>query len=594
MPSPIDSLFPPPPRDQEPPKEVWRTYGDGTLLFAGFLVFAVEVVGLGTLLGTFFLRYGNHMSAPTLLVLLTAAVAFTALLVCLLTAYSVVFQLISKARDRKFAMPQPLPRERLPLQSLFPLGLQVRPPMDSSLDPDQTPPPLLGVRLPMDSWPDLGLFRTQHPSLPPPMDSWPDLGLFESHQPTKRPPMDSVTDLGQFESHQPTKRPPMDSVTDLGQFESHQPTKRPPMDSVTDLGQFESHQMPKRPPMDSVTDLGQFESHQMPKRPPMDSWMVAGQFESQQPTVRPPMDSWTDAGQFESQQPTVGPRMDSWPALGASGPQRGEGIPPTEGRVRASDFLLRALRSRNPLRRLEALDKVREDYWPQLVPKLLRMVTRDEVPAVRNKAVRAAARTIAQMSDPMERAESARVLVGVLRRAELSRGMKEGTLSLLGPATSFAVRDILQSRRDAPELCRAAIETVSRLRLLGLAPLVAEMAASQAPEVRAASLRALWRLGELPLQGTVAVLRCLQDPIDFVRIQAVRAASLLPVHEATPPLWLLLGDASWWVRVAVVNTLEALGDDGKKVLVRAASEHPDRYGREMAAGHTSFPPPRAI
>jgi HEAT repeat protein len=78
------------------------------------------------------------------------------------------------------------------------------------------------------------------------------------------------------------------------------------------------------------------------------------------------------------------------------------------------------------------------------------------------------------------------------------------------------------------------------------------------------------------------VIAALNDPTEFLRVQASRTALLLPRELARPALWDRLGDESWWVRRAAAQALLSLGSDGPRLLQSAGTGHPDRFARHMA------------
>jgi HEAT repeat protein len=131
-------------------------------------------------------------------------------------------------------------------------------------------------------------------------------------------------------------------------------------------------------------------------------------------------------------------------------------------------------------------------------------------------------------------------------------------------------------------LC-AALDAVARLQLLVFGEESARFLDHPDPEVRAAALRAVAKVGLLPSSAYQAVLEACRDEVDFVRIHAVAAARLLPHDRATAALWDGLGDRSWWVRRSAADAMAALGPAGLGELGHAATAHPDRYARDIAA-----------
>jgi len=125
----------------------------------------------------------------------------------------------------------------------------------------------------------------------------------------------------------------------------------------------------------------------------------------------------------------------------------------------------------------------------------------------------------------------------------------------------------------------AALEAIGRLRLPLVEALLPFLGAEN-PELRAAALRALYRLGYFPKGHEERILEALVAPEDYLRLHAAR---LLALGEGPVPrrlLWWLLKDPSFHVRRAAA---EALGQLDREVLAQAAQSHPDPYGRAMAA-----------
>jgi HEAT repeat protein len=79
------------------------------------------------------------------------------------------------------------------------------------------------------------------------------------------------------------------------------------------------------------------------------------------------------------------------------------------------------------------------------------------------------------------------------------------------------------------------------------------------------------------------VVIALVDDTEFVRIQAARAAAFVPEANAVTALYEALGDRSWWVRRASAESLLARDAWGISALKKAATSHPDRYAKDMAA-----------
>ncbi|MGH2573652.1 MAG: HEAT repeat domain-containing protein [Actinomycetota bacterium] len=255
---------------------------------------------------------------------------------------------------------------------------------------------------------------------------------------------------------------------------------------------------------------------------------------------------------------------------------------------------------------LESLAKARlQDAFPVLLE-----VLSDPQITVRLMALRGLARTIARMPTPTDKHRSAMALCDRLRLADLPGGAIEECFLLLEDTAPMVLRDLLErpeissvavdewaadaqgvrrwgkapglKTRGPGSLLRAALDATGRLKLLDLGDRVGQFVTYREPEVRAAAIRALGRLGYLPAAAEPGLLAALRDEVEFVRVQAAHAAVLLAPETAAAALWDLLGDRSWWVRRAAGESLAQMAVTGVQGLERAAHSHPDRYARQMA------------
>lgn len=264
-------------------------------------------------------------------------------------------------------------------------------------------------------------------------------------------------------------------------------------------------------------------------------------------------------------------------------------------RYRLGEELVRRTRSsgggrRRLSARLEALESLAKARLPYSFEPLLDLLD-DREASVRLMAMRSLARTLARMPAGPGRDRAGDQLAQAILVADLPSGAVEGALLLLEGAAPRVMRQLLESAgRDAvglPREIRAALaahvlDAIGRLKILELSPEAARYTVHPQPEVRAAALRALGRLGILPPDTEPALRAALHDPVEFVRVQAARAAMLLPRDDARAVLWDLLGDDSWWVRRSAADALLRLGKEGPAALEHAGMAHPDRYARHMA------------
>jgi HEAT repeat protein len=259
-----------------------------------------------------------------------------------------------------------------------------------------------------------------------------------------------------------------------------------------------------------------------------------------------------------------------------------DGVSELLARYDVGGSLVRAAQGRRVSSRLEALGSLARSRSPEAMPALVEAIG-DPERTVRIAAARAAARTLAAIDDPLERRSAVRDVVDALDHERMPFGVLEEMLLLADEAAPSVVEDLLLYKDVPAPFRRAALDAVARLQLIEFADDTVRYLDHRDPEVRAAALRAVARMGLLPPAGRPAVLAALEDEVDFIRIHATSAARLLPRDRASAALWDRLGDPSWWVRRAAVDALASLGPAGLAELGRAGRSHPDRYARDMAA-----------
>jgi HEAT repeat protein len=241
---------------------------------------------------------------------------------------------------------------------------------------------------------------------------------------------------------------------------------------------------------------------------------------------------------------------------------------------------LGSFRRRRLSRRLDALEHLAKARLSQSVEPLLRLLD-DREPAIRLMALRSVARSLARMPEGPLRDRGILGFSEAVRTAAIPPGAVEECLLLLESAAPPVLAILLAASHDPPLLARV-IDAVGRLKLLELGEQVAVHLEHPEAEVRAAALRTLGRLGYLPASAEASAAAALEDPTEFVRVQASRTAMLLPREVARSALWERLGDESWWVRRAAAQTLMGLGAEGPRLLQGAGTGHPDRFARHMA------------
>ncbi|WP_117238183.1 HEAT repeat domain-containing protein [Thermus sediminis] len=219
--------------------------------------------------------------------------------------------------------------------------------------------------------------------------------------------------------------------------------------------------------------------------------------------------------------------------------------------------------------RLEALEALGLARLPETLWAILPYLEQRD-PVLRLAAARAGAR-VAQ-------GEGVLHLGKALLRAGLPRGALLEALLLLEDRGEPVAALFLE--KGGREEVWAALEATGRLHLHALAERVLPFLEAEDPEVQAAALRALARLG-YPLVGHEGVvLGLLTGGEEFLRVHAARLAPLLPQNLARRALWEALEDPSFYVRRAAAEALATLD---LELLRKAAEAHSDPYGRAMAA-----------
>lgn len=235
--------------------------------------------------------------------------------------------------------------------------------------------------------------------------------------------------------------------------------------------------------------------------------------------------------------------------------------------------------------RVEALEALAKARIGQTIDPLLGLL-QDREPAIRIMALRSVARTLARLPEGPGRDGAAERFVEAIATADVPPGAIEESLLLLEGAGPPVLSRLVAAASTEAGIDDArlvsAIGAIARLRLVTLADLVAPFCAHSDPEVRAAAVRALGLIGVLPSSAGKSIDAALRDPVEYVRVQASRTASLLPRTEARQALWDLLGDLSWWVRRGAAHGLLGLGAEGAGDLERATRTHSDPFARQMA------------
>ncbi|HWO69855.1 MAG TPA: HEAT repeat domain-containing protein [Actinomycetota bacterium] len=260
----------------------------------------------------------------------------------------------------------------------------------------------------------------------------------------------------------------------------------------------------------------------------------------------------------------------------------GEEVSQLIRRYGVADALRRRAGGGSVSQRLEALEGLARARLPETLPDAVALMG-DPEPALRVAAARTAARILAEIPPGPRREEGGEAFARALEANRLPAGVVEEVLLLVDEAAPSVVSHLVRGPGATEASIRAGLEVAGRFKLLDFLDAAAAFVGHADPEVRAAALRALARMAYVPAAAEGAVLEAVRDPVGFVRVNACRAVRSVRPEAALPALWERLSDPSWWVRRAAAESMAAMGAAGAASLRRAAREHPDRYGRDMAA-----------
>lgn len=233
------------------------------------------------------------------------------------------------------------------------------------------------------------------------------------------------------------------------------------------------------------------------------------------------------------------------------------------------------LASRNRLIRASAIDKLGRMGSQSSLPKLLLKLNETE-PEILTLTVRALSRIGAKegLMVILER------LPALLGQGQVTRKAMETALLNFGE-DAIACLVEYHIRDSDPWIMSCVLETLSHLppdiRSFSLAT---EHLGSANPEVRSKALKVIGRV-EAPLPASLPdlILPLLDDPVWFVRLQAVKSANKLDCARVAKSIGKLLFDKNWQVRSAAAFSLARLGTYAMDVFLDALMTE-DVYAKE--------------
>lgn len=230
------------------------------------------------------------------------------------------------------------------------------------------------------------------------------------------------------------------------------------------------------------------------------------------------------------------------------------------------------------------LEKVRVlERWallcdPQTHPMLYQQCF-SKHPDLQRLALTSLARSMAVSQVP--RKEVARTFERLVRDDRFSSGWIEQVLVLLGDRGVLLLQDFLKDEDQSMQL--RALRALTYVRAEECLDECLTLLNSKNPDLRAASLKVLVSMQQVPSEAVPEVYALLEDPVWFVRAQAALACKAIKSEQVTTLLYDALADEAWWVRHNSAQALLELGPEGHQTLQLAMHQHPDRYARDMAS-----------
>ena len=216
------------------------------------------------------------------------------------------------------------------------------------------------------------------------------------------------------------------------------------------------------------------------------------------------------------------------------------------------DGLLRAtLRQSHSLRSARRIDAVRllQQFGSEAcIARLREMFVRDRDSDVRLEAAFALA-AVQALPPPRE---TIRILGMFNRKSNrLDRALLRASAPHYPEQLSLLLDDQISNDYRA-----LIIDALGWSENPGVLPLLERSSRTGNAELRSAALQSAARLGLPSVEPWV--LKCLNDPVDFVRIQAVNCCASLGLHSAIPQIRALLDDEQLWVRLRAEHALDVL------------------------------------
>lgn len=212
------------------------------------------------------------------------------------------------------------------------------------------------------------------------------------------------------------------------------------------------------------------------------------------------------------------------------------------------DPAIAQLRHRNEARRVDAIRLLEQLPVPRVVRLLTASMSTDRSTMVRTEAAAILTR-IGSVPSPC-------AIIDSLNLRTTNPSLLHAAMFRAGSVQYGSEMAALVQKLPKGALRSMIAEALGWSENFSMLSIIADLAQSDDSELRVACLKAARQLGHPGAQAWV--LPMLLDPVDAVRVQAVRTCGQLRLVDAIPVLSRLVENSSWWVRTRSAESLAIL------------------------------------
>ncbi len=212
------------------------------------------------------------------------------------------------------------------------------------------------------------------------------------------------------------------------------------------------------------------------------------------------------------------------------------------------DFAIAKLRHRSGARRIDALRMLEQFPVPRVVQLISACMATDRSTMVRTEAAAILTR-IGAVPSPA-------AIIDALNLQTTNPSPLHAAMFRAGSVQHSAEMATLVQELPTGALRSMVAEALGWSEDFSMLSILADLVQSDDFELRIAGLKAARQLGHPGARTWVVPM--LLDPVDAVRVQAVRACGQLGLVEAIPLLSRLVENSSWWVRTRAAESLAIL------------------------------------